>query len=593
MFNPKLFTLVKDSKYYIFGAVLCSWSAMIFQIIATHNISWLLNSAIEKTVTSKKILITTVTALCAIAIRFLCDLLWNYFSFCSSKNVKKTLRELIYNKLLRLGVSYNEKVATSEIVQITGEGVEQLEVYFGRYLPQLFYSVVAPITLFIVFSFISLKTAVILLICVPLIPISIIAVSRYAKRIINNYWGSYLSLGSSFLENVQGLTTLKIYNCDDEKNIEMNKNAELFRQITMKVLFMQLSSIVIMDFVAYGGAGAGIIMSIFEFKKGNIDFRGCFEMMMLSAEFFLPLRALGSSFHVAMNGISAADKIFHLLNLPEDNKKTLQIKSDETDISIDFENVDFSYQNDNNATDAQTQDKSTERQILHQVSLKIPSNKLVSIVGESGCGKSTIAQLIAGVNKNYSNGSIKIANKEIKDIDELSLMSTITTVNHNSYIFKGTIRYNLQIAKRNATDEELINALKEVNLYDFVKTQQGLDTVVTERGSNLSGGQCQRLAIARALLADSPAYIFDEATSNIDVESEESIMKVINNISNKKTVLLISHRLANVINSDIIYMMESGKIIEHGTHSELMKNVNGSYYQLYMRQYNLEHGINL
>lgn len=585
MFNPKLFTLVEDSKYYIGGAVLCSWSAMIFQIIATHNISSLLNSALENTVTSRKILITTFTAFTAIAIRFLCDLLWNYFSYLSSKNVKKNLRELIYNKLLRLGVSYNEKVATSEIVQITGEGVEQLEVYFGRYLPQLFYSIVAPLTLFIVFSFISVKTAIILLFCVPLIPISIIAVSKYAKKMINNYWGTYLSLGSNFLENIQGLTTLKIYNCDDEKNDEMNKNAELFRQITMKVLFMQLSSIVIMDFVAYGGAGAGIIMSIFEFKKGSIDFRGCFEMMMLSAEFFLPLRALGSSFHVAMNGISAADKIFHLLNLPEESKKPLKIDENDSDVSIDFKNVDFSYHID--------EESGGERQVLHNVSLKIPSNKLVSIVGESGCGKSTIVQLISGVNKNYSNGSIKIADKEIKDIDEISLMSTITTVNHNSYIFKGTIRYNLKIAKRNASDDEMINVLKEVNLYDFAKSQQGLDTLLTEKGSNLSGGQCQRLAIARALLADSQVYIFDEATSNIDVESEEAIMEVVNKIASKKTVLLISHRLANVVNSDIIYMMENGKIVESGNHKNLMENVNGPYYQLYMSQYKLEHVMDM
>ena len=369
----------------------------------------------------------------------------------------------------------------------------------------------------------------------------------------------------------------------------MNKNAELFRQITMKVLFMQLSSIVIMDFVAYGGAGAGIIMSIFEFKKGNIDFRGCFEMIMLSAEFFLPLRALGSSFHVAMNGISAADKIFHLLNLPEEGTKPLRIENDDKDISIVFKNVNFSYKTEEKSKEGQNEDDLVERQVLHNVSLKIPSNKLVSIIGESGCGKSTIAQLISGINKNYSNGSIKICDKEIKDIDEISLMSAITTVNHNSYIFKGTIRYNLKIAKNNATDEEMLNVLKEVNLYDFIKAQQGLDTALTERGSNLSGGQCQRLAIARALLADSPVYIFDEATSNIDIESEEAIMEVINKIANKKTILLISHRLANVVNSNIIYMMVAGRIVEHGTHDELMKNVDGPYYHLYMSQYKLEH----
>lgn len=582
MINAKIVGLVADSKYYIAGAVFCSWVLMVFQILATHNVSVLLNEAKEKSVTTNRIIFTTIIVMACIAIRFLCDLAWNYFSYLASKEVKLKLREMIYNKLLRLGANYNEKVATSEIVQVTAEGVEQLETYFGRYLPQLFFSVLAPITLFIAFSFISLRTAVILLICVPLIPISIICISKYARKIVNKYWGTYLSLGDTFLENLQGLTTLKIYECDELKNTEMNEKAELFRKITMKVLFMQLSSIVVMDFIAYGGAGCGIISSLYEYKHGKVDFRGCFEMILLSAEFFLPLRALGSSFHVAMNGISASSKIFHLLNLPEEGEKQNSLNASKDDMTIKFENVNFSY--------ADSED-GNNRQVLHNVSLTIQSHHLVSIVGESGCGKSTIAQLIAGINKHYSNGSITIGNKELSTIDELSLMENITTVNHNSYIFKGTVRSNLEIAKHNATDEEMYNVLQEANLLDFVKSQNGLDTVISEQGSNLSGGQRQRLAIARSLLVDSSVYIFDEATSNIDIESEEAIMNVVDKIAKTKTVLLISHRLVNVVNSDEIYVMDNGHVVEHGTHDELMKNINGTYANLYNSQYNLEHGI--
>ena len=577
MINPKLFDLVSDSKKFVFGCVICNCVSLIFQIFSTHSISELIAEAANRNVETKRIMETVVYVLLAIIVRLISDILWNYFSYRSSKNVKKNLRDMIYNKLLRIGVSYNEKVATSEIVQITAEGVEQLETYFGRYLPQFFYSMISPIILFIVFSRISFRTAIILLICVPLIPISIVAVSKYAKRILNKYWGTYLKLGDSFLENLQGLTTLKIYKADEQKNLLMNEKAELFRKITMKVLFMQLSSIVIMDFIAYGCAGVGAISTIFEFKKGKINFQQCFEMIMLSAEFFLPLRALGSSFHVAMNGISAAGKIFDLLALPEVGEKPNSLKADDPK-TIVFENVDFSY--------------TEERKVLKNVSLEIPSGKFVSIVGESGSGKSTIANLISGINKNYTNGKIQVNGIEISTIDETSLMGSITTVSHNSYIFKGTVRYNLEIAKHNATDEELYNVLKEVNLYDFVQSQDGLETKIEEKGSNLSGGQCQRLAIARALLCDSSFYIFDEATSNIDVESEESIMNVVHKLAQqKKTILLISHRLANVVKSDVIYVISDGEVVESGNHEQLMSNENGVYHKLYTSQYNLEHGL--
>ena len=399
------------------------------------------------------------------------------------------------------------------------------------------------------------------------------AYGKLAKKMLAKYWGIYIGMGDTFLENLQGLTTLKIYQADEQRNEVMNEKAELFRKITMKVLFMQLSSIIVMDFVAYGGAGAGIIMTLFELQKGRIGFRGAFAMMMLSAEFFLPMRALGSLFHVAMNGISASTKIFHLLDLPEEGEKVEELEK--SDLSIKFEDVKFGYE--------------AEREILHGISLEIPSGKFVSIVGESGCGKSTISQLISGVNKTKV-GKILIGGKPINDVNEVSLMSCVTTVTHNSYIFKGTVRSNLLMAKQNAKDEEMWESLGEVNLRDYFKSQNGLDTEIAEKGANLSGGQCQRLAMARALLADSPVYIFDEATSNIDVESEEAIMALVHKLAKQKTVILISHRLANVVDSDIIYVLEDGHIVESGKHVALMAN-KGQYERLYTQQYNLEHHV--
>lgn len=573
MIVGRLLSLMGRSLIWVFLNVGVNWVGLIFQIVGTFAIASLLDSLRSKNSTRDAMKRTITTTMICVIVRILCGFFGSYFSYRASKQVKRKLREMIYSKLLRLGASYNEKVATSEIVQVTGEGVEQLEIYYGSYIPQFFYSMIAPFTLFFAFSYASWRTGLVLIACVPLIPFSLMVIGKFAKRMLKKYWGIYIGMGDTFLENLQGLTTLKIYQADEYKNTVMNEKAEDFRKITMKVLFMQLASIIVMDFVAYGGAGAGIIMTLFELKKGRIGFEAAFAMMMLSAEFFLPMRALGSLFHVAMNGISASTKIFHLLDLPEEEEKTEELAK--SDLGIKFENVRFGYE--------------AEREILHGISLDIPSGKFVSIVGESGCGKSTISQLISGVNRTKV-GNIVIGGKSINDIRELSLMSCITTVTHNSYIFKGTVRSNLIIAKQNATDEEMWASLGEVNLREFFKTQNGLDTELAERGANLSGGQCQRLAMARALLADSPIYIFDEATSNIDVESEEAIMTLIHKLAKTRTVILISHRLANVVESDMIYVLEDGHIAESGSHKELMAN-KGPYEHLYTQQYNLEHHI--
>ena len=485
-------------------------------------------------------------------------------------DVKRILREKIYEKMLKLGASYNEQVSSSEVVQVSTEGVEQLETYFGKYLPQLFYSLIAPLTLFVILSRVSLKASVILLICVPLIPVSIVAVQKIAKKLLDKYWSIYTGLGDSFLENLQGLTTLKIYQADQQKADEMDMESQNFRRITMKVLTMQLNSTSVMDIVAYGGAAIGMAVAVSEFLKGNISISGTLCIVLLASEFFLPLRLLGSFFHIAMNGMAASDKIFKILDLPE--PQTGEKILPEGSLDISFKNVHFAYEED--------------REILKGIDLYLPAGSFVSLVGESGCGKSTIAGIISAKNRGFT-GEITIGGVPISQVKETDLMRHVVLVRHNSYLFKGTVEENLRMAKSDATEAEMNAVLEKVNLLGFLQTQDGLQTKLLEKAGNLSGGQCQRLAIARALLRDSAVYIFDEAASNIDVESEELIMDVIHQLARTKTVLLISHRLANVVNSDQIYFLKDGEIKESGKHEELMQ-LNGEYRHLYDSQMALE-----
>lgn len=570
MIKKRLIGLLKDSKKYIVQNVLWQWLGLLAQIAAILAVGQFLDTAIFGSVTSREILTTGMVCAISIIIRMVSDKKVSKASFLASADVKRVLREKIYEKLVRLGASYKEQISTSEVVQLSVEGVEQLETYFGRYLPQFFYSLLAPITLFAVLSFISWKASLVLLICVPLIPLSIVAVQKFAKRLLKKYWGSYTELGDSFLENLQGLTTLKIYQSDERKAKEMDEEAEKFRRITMKVLTMQLNSISVMDLVAYGGAAIGMIVVVREYIDGSLGFAGAFAILLLAAEFFIPLRLLGSFFHIAMNGMAASDKIFRLLDMPEREMGTEELSGEELDIN--FENISFSYEK--------------ERPILKDVSFHIPKGQFVSLVGESGCGKSTIASLILGRNRQYQ-GKILLGGMDLKNIKEKSLMEQITLVRHNSYLFKGTVEENLLMGNPNATQEQMIEVLKKVNLWEFLNGQEGLCTKLAEKGSNFSGGQCQRLCIARALLHNTEIYIFDEAASNIDVESEEIIMDLIRQLAETKTVLLISHRLANVKKSHCIYVLSEGKIVEKGTHRELMEQ-SGVYKEMYRTQKNLE-----
>nr|WP_300832760.1 ATP-binding cassette domain-containing protein [uncultured Acetatifactor sp.] len=597
MINKRLIGTVRESKKYIIGNVAAQWCSLAANIAMMTAVTGLLASLFHKTADKDSGFLTAAIAAAAVMIRFICTILSSRMGYLSSKSVKKTLREAIYGKLLRLGASYKEQVNTSEVVQVAVEGVEQLETYFGAYLPQFFYAMLAPLPLFAYLCFVNVPSAAVLLVCVPLIPIAIAAVQTWAKKLLSKYWGQYTALGDTFLENLQGLTTLKIYQSDGFKHEEMNREAENFRKITMKVLTMQLNSITLMDLIAYGGAALGVIMAATQFRTGDVTLSGCLLIILISADFFIPMRQLGSFFHVAMNGMAASDKIFRLLDLPEPAGKTGLFPED---YGIVCDNLRFSY-GENSSDEELSSDKGNSsgsgspsdrgREILRGIRMQFPKGGFVSIVGESGCGKSTVAAVLMGRNQGY-RGSVKIGDKELSDIREAELMENITYISHQSYLFKGTVRENLLMGKPDASDRELWAVLERANLAGFLKSEGGLDTLLMENASNFSGGQRQRLALARALLHDSPVYIFDEATSNIDAESENDIMREIHGLAGKKTVILISHRLANVTASDNIYVMDAGSVAESGSHEELLAG-DGIYAKLWNTQQSLENYGNI
>lgn len=571
MIKKRLLEIVPESKKYIAMNVLFQWLGMCCNIVMMYTIACLLNSLLlQQTISFGH---SALIMMLAVGIRIACIKATHTASYHASENVKKVLRGKLYEKLLKLGASYTEHVSTAEVVQLAGEGVEQLETYFGQYMPQFFYAFLAPVTLFFAVRPISVKVAVVLLVCVPLIPVSIVIVQKVAKRLLKNYWGQYAQLADHFLENLQGLTTLKIYQADEERHRQMNEDAEHFRKITMKVLTMQLNSIIVMDLVAYGGAALGILLAVHGYVQKDITFNGCLVIILLSADFFLPMRQLGSFFHVAMNGMTASDKIFAILDLPEESGNV----SVQDAYGISLQNLHFGY--------------TEEKEILHGIDMDIPEGSFISVVGESGCGKSTIAGILMCRNKGYT-GSVTIGGTELSKASGKDVMERMTLISHNSYLFKGTVKENLLLGDPQATDEDLWEVLERVKLKAFVMaSEEGLNMPVLEGGANLSGGQRQRLALARGILHDSKVYIFDEATSNIDVESENDLMGLILSMAkdtqSKKTVLLISHRLANVIRSDRIYVLDHGNLVQAGTHEALIKT-QGTYKTLWDEQHSLE-----
>lgn len=570
MFNKRLLSEFKENKILVVGMVITQWLSLLANVLLIYTMSDFIMKVFNRQVERKDIYILAITAITVMAVRTVMNSLNGSLSFKASTGVKKRLRQMIFEKLMRLGSGYKEKLQTAEAVQITTEGVEQLEIYFAKYIPQFFYSLLAPLTLFLIVGRMSLKVAVVLLICVPLIPVSIVAVQKFAKKMLSKYWGTYTELGDSFLESIQALTTLKIYQADERYAKKMDDEAEKFRKITMKVLIMQLNSVSIMDMIAYGGAALGIILTVLEWQAAGINLAQSIFIIMVSAEFFLPLRLLGSFFHIAMNGNAAADKIFKLLDC-EEIQDTENVNWNMGDIVC--ENVSYTYPDKEDA-------------VLRNVSFNIPQNELTAIVGESGCGKSTFVSLLMKERRDYT-GKITIGSNELNEISGDMLRRHITRISHDAYIFYGTLYDNLKMGNPAADRKQMEEALRLVDMYDTVSEKGGLDMVIEEKGANLSGGQKQRIAMARAILHDSDVYVFDEATSNVDVESENKIMEVVDKLSKTKTVIVIYHRLANVKNADNIIVLKDGIICEQGNHNLLIEK-NGHYARLYNTQKKLE-----
>ena len=571
MFDKRLMTMCPESRKYIAGNIICQWIELLMNAVMIYVVSNVIGKIYARQLTASFLIVSLAVVGVTLIIRFFMTKTTTRMSYLASKTVKRVLREHIYEKLLKLGSAYREHTTTAELVQESVEGVDQLESYFGLYVPQFFYAFIAPVTLFVFFGIAgSFKVAAVLLVCVPLIPGAIVMVQKIAKKILAKYWDQYTKLGSTFLENLQGMTALKIYKADAYKNKQMNEESENFRKITMKVLMMQLNSIIIMDFFAYGGAALGIALAGKGFVEGNISLQSTVFMILLSADFFLPMRKLGSYFHVAMNGMAASDRIFKFLSMPEPNEKTVILPEKGLDISLS--DVDFSYDG--------------EKQVLKAVSIDIPEGSFTGIVGESGSGKSTIASLIMGRSV-IKQGQLSIAGNPISEINEESLFRNIDYVGLESTFFKGTVRDNLLMTKPSADDADLWHVLSDCNIAEFFRNDEGLDTRLTENASNLSGGQRQRLALASAMLHDAKVYIFDEATSNIDMESEEIILSGIKKLAESKTVIMITHRLMNVIDADRIYCLENGEVAGSGTHFNLLSSCR-TYADLWNTQKELE-----
>ncbi|MBP3555567.1 MAG: ABC transporter ATP-binding protein/permease [Clostridia bacterium] len=569
MIDKELFRLLGGNKKYIFMAV----AAMVLGLIANIGVTACICWAIFLLANGKETISYLYPALGAVicmTVRYVATRLAGNIKDVLGRNVKKDLRERVYNKIVKLGVRSTDGMSMAGLTQVSMEGVEQLDLYYSSYIPQFFFSMLAPFILFFICLPIDWRVATVLLACVPLIPVSIIAVSKYAKKIFAKYWGKYTSMGDSFLDSVQGLKELKIFKADQRQHEKMNENAEEFRKITMKVLVMQLASTTIMDFVAYGGAGLGIAFAVMSVVNRGLSPVSALFLILVAAEFFLPLRAFGSAFHVAMNGASAGRKIISLLDTPDPVWGEEALTGDE----IELCNVTFSYDG--------------TRDVLKNVSMKFADRGMTAIVGESGCGKSTVVNMIIGAYRPKA-GFVTVGGKKAEEVTRESYYEHLAVVSYNTYIFNQSVRENFYLADKTVSDDAIWDALEKVNLASFIRENGGLGKVISEDASNISGGQKQRLALAVSLVADKKIYVFDEATSNIDIESEAIIMKNIKALSAKKAVIVISHRLANVVPSDHIYYMEHGELKESGTHESLMAK-KGGYEKLYSAQKALEEG---
>lgn len=569
---------------------------------------------------------------CALAIvvcavlRFLMMRAAAYFGAEAAERVKLALREQLFNKMLAIGPSYSQHISTADVVQSAGEGIEQIQSFFELFLPQLFYAILAPVTLFFIVAPINMPTAVTLLVCAPLIVLIVGMVAMRAARVFKKYWGKYTDMGSVFLDNVQGLETLKTFDADAHAAKKMNEQAEQFRVMTMNVLQIQLRSLTAMDVVAYGGAAAGVGVAIWQYASGAaLPLAGVLLIVLLSADFFIPLRQLGSFFHVAMNGMTSTKRIFALLDTPipaHGMRGMPEFGASDNGVDVCFDDVSFRYADvaaDTAVADVETGEtgKTGEKSgvvgagktgmpkdddgsvvALHGVSFTARRGQVTAIVGPSGSGKSTAVELLAGNLSGYEGcmwlrpgnaGNNPTQRYQIADLSIESLTREIAIVAAQSHLFAGTLRDNLLMAKPDATENELWQALEAAHIDEFVRAQsQELDMTIEQGASNLSGGQKQRIAIARALLRESAVYIFDEATSSVDVESETLILQTIRALADRgKTVIMVTHRMANAADADYVVVFEWGLVAEQGTHAELMR-ANGTYAKLFQAQQTVE-----